>query len=89
MHERATALDYATRTVFAPPGGEADGELDQALDELVQSFGEWAVAAAVLRSSAGRRLAQGEERSLQILRQVGVLVMDAQNPGSPASCSAS
>lgn len=77
----ATVFDYATRTIFEDPAAnQARAEVDRSLRELVESFGERLVMQSLLNTAIAGKIAMGEERSLQIMRQVSILVMDSAQP---------
>jgi hypothetical protein len=80
-HTVTTAIDFATRTVFAPErNADAEREISETLGELVHSFGAHQVAFAVRESRLCAENSTHAERVLQALRAFAVLILDDDRP---------
>ena len=78
---QSTALDFATRTVFAP--AQTDGslsEISETLGELIAAFGSAQVSATIQETPALTGTVSGEDRVLQALRAFAVLIIDDTRP---------
>lgn len=83
---KASAVEFATRTLHAPDGAsdsaspdKAD-EVEQTIAELAQYFGPAAIARACVDLGITASQEQVNERTLQSLRAFAVLVLDSSRP---------
>jgi hypothetical protein len=83
---KASAVEFATRTVHAPdgksdsPSPDKSDEVAQTIAELAQYFGTAAIAQACVDLGITASQEQVNERTLQSLRAFAVLILDSSRP---------
>ena len=77
---RGDLFTYATRSVFCAPADQAATEATETINELISSFGEEAVFAAIQQTPIAARLLHSNDSVTDALRAFAIILVESRWP---------